>query len=141
MSCLEEQSVARRRFFKNRISARKLDSEIQSVIDYQNYLGFLGVFLFATKCSMTNFTSALRLTLTHEGGFVNNPRDPGGATNLGVTKRIWERYVNKEVDVEDIKNLTYEDVEPLYSKFFWKSIHGDELPIGVSFCVFDMSVN
>ncbi len=38
-----------------------------------------------------NFEKALETILHHEGGFVNHPRDPGGMTNLGVTKRVWGR--------------------------------------------------
>ena len=36
-----------------------------------------------------NFGKCIALVLQHEGGFVNNPKDPGGATNLGVTKKVW----------------------------------------------------
>ena len=40
-----------------------------------------------------NFDAALKAILHHEGGFVNHPKDPGGMTNLGVTKRVWEEWV------------------------------------------------
>ena len=39
-----------------------------------------------------NFSKCLTLILHHEGGWVNHPRDPGGETNLGVTKRVWEEW-------------------------------------------------
>ena len=45
-----------------------------------------------------NFDTALKAILHHEGGFVNHPKDPGGMTNLGVTKRVWEEWVGHEVD-------------------------------------------
>ena len=43
-----------------------------------------------------NFEIALQALLKHEGGFVNDPRDPGGMTNLGVTKKVWEAFVGRE---------------------------------------------
>ena len=45
-----------------------------------------------------NFDTALKALLKHEGGYVNHPQDPGGMTNLGVTKRVWEEFVGHEVD-------------------------------------------
>ncbi len=39
-----------------------------------------------------NFDAALKAILHHEGGFVNHPSDPGGMTNLGVTKKVWEEW-------------------------------------------------
>ncbi len=45
-----------------------------------------------------NFKECLALVLKSEGGYVNNPQDPGGMTNLGVTKRVWEEYTGHEVD-------------------------------------------
>ena len=47
---------------------------------------------------MGNFDNVLRIVLREEGGFVNNPADPGGMTNLGVTKRVWEEFVGHAVD-------------------------------------------
>jgi len=44
-----------------------------------------------------NFRQALQAVLQHEGGFVNHPKDPGGMTNLGVTKKVWEEWVGKVV--------------------------------------------
>lgn len=88
-----------------------------------------------------NFDACLRLTLRHEGGFVNNPRDPGGMTNLGVTKRTWEDWTGRPATEADMRSLTEEDVKPLYHKRFWKAVRGEELPDGIDFCVFDCAVN
>ena len=44
-----------------------------------------------------NFGKSLAAVLVHEGGFINHPRDPGGITNLGVTKRVWEQWVGRKV--------------------------------------------
>lgn len=88
-----------------------------------------------------NFEQCLALVLKHEGGFVNHPKDPGGMTNLGVTKRTWEAYVGHEVDEAAMRALGPEDVAPLYKKNYWDRIKADSLPKGLDYCVFDCAVN
>ena len=88
-----------------------------------------------------NFEPALAALLKHEGGYVNHPKDPGGMTNLGVTKRVWEAYIGKEVTEDDMRNLTPYVVAPLYKTRYWDAVKGDELPAGVDMCVFDCAVN
>ena len=88
-----------------------------------------------------NFDAALKAILHHEGGFVNHPADPGGMTNLGVTKRVWEEWVGHEVDEKTMRGLTPEIVGPMYKVKYWNKIKGDELPTGVDYVVFDAAVN
>jgi hypothetical protein len=88
-----------------------------------------------------NFEQCLSLILKHEGGYVNNPKDPGGMTNLGVTKRVWEEWVGHPVDEAAMKALGPSDVAPLYKKNYWDKIRGDDLPIGVDYACFDLAVN
>jgi lysozyme family protein len=88
-----------------------------------------------------NFESALKAVLHHEGGFVNHPADPGGMTNLGVTKKVWEEWVGHEVDEKTMRGLTPELVGPMYRKKYWDKIRGDDLPEGVDYAVFDAAVN
>lgn len=88
-----------------------------------------------------NFEECLALVLKHEGGFVNNPQDPGGMTNLGVTKVTYEGYVNRHVDEAEMRSLTPNLVAPLYKKMYWDRIKGDDLPVGVDYCLFDLAVN
>lgn len=88
-----------------------------------------------------NFDAALKAILHHEGGYVNHPADPGGMTNLGVTKRVWEEWVGHEVDENAMRGLTPEKVAPLYKVKYWDKIKGDDLPTGVDYCVFDAAVN
>ena len=88
-----------------------------------------------------NFEECLELVLKSEGGFVNNPRDPGGMTNLGVTKVTYEGYVNRHVDEAEMRSLTPALVAPLYKKMYWDRIKGDDLPVGVDYCLFDLAVN
>jgi lysozyme family protein len=88
-----------------------------------------------------NWLPCFSLILRNEGGFVNNPKDPGGATNLGCTKAVWEQYVGHTVTIDDIKALTPTDVEPLYKTKYWDTIKGDDLPHGVDYAVFDFAIN
>jgi lysozyme family protein len=88
-----------------------------------------------------NFDQALEAILHHEGGFVNHPKDPGGMTNLGVTKRVWEEWVGHEVDEKAMRALTPETVGPMYKTKYWDKIKGDELPTGVDYAVFDAAIN
>jgi lysozyme family protein len=88
-----------------------------------------------------NFALCLKLILNHEGGFVNHPKDPGGATNLGITQRVYESWVGYPVDIEEMKSLTVEDVAPIYKANYWDKIKGDLLPSGVDYMVFDFGIN
>ena len=88
-----------------------------------------------------NFDFSLKKVLAHEGGFVNNPRDPGGMTNLGVTKAVWEDYVKRSVDESEMRSLSPDLVAPLYRNRYWDSIRGDDLPAGIDYVVFDCAVN
>jgi lysozyme family protein len=88
-----------------------------------------------------NFDSALKAILHHEGGYVNHPADPGGMTNLGVTKRVWEEWVGHEVDEKTMRALTPEIVSPMYRAKYWDKIKGDDLPAGVDYIVFDAAIN
>ena len=84
-----------------------------------------------------NFQHCLDIILHHEGGWVNHPRDPGGETNLGVTKRVWEAWGGTKPMTE----LTKEDVAPLYEKNYWHKVKADDLPAGFDLAVFDWAVN
>ena len=88
-----------------------------------------------------NFDQCLAAVLHHEGGFVNHPKDPGGMTNLGVTKRVWEEWVGHEVDEKDMRALTPEVVGSMYRKKYWNKVCGDDLPTGLDMAVFDLAVN
>lgn len=88
-----------------------------------------------------NFNQCLKQMLVHEGGFSNNPADPGGMTNLGVTARVWEEWTGHPATEEIMRKLKPEDVEPLYRKKYWDAAQGDLLPSGVDNIVFDTAVN
>lgn len=80
-----------------------------------------------------DFNTAFDRLIGHEGGYVNDPRDPGGETKFGISKRSYP-------DV-DIKRLTRDDAKGIYQRDFWRRVHADTLPDGVAFQVFDFAVN
>lgn len=88
-----------------------------------------------------NFVEALAHVLRHEGGFVNHPSDPGGATNKGVTLAVFRRFYGKSMKVQDLKNITDEQLQHIYRVGYWDKCQCDELPPGVDYCVFDGAVN
>ena len=88
-----------------------------------------------------NFDLSFHALLKHEGGFVMHPKDPGGMTNLGVTKSAWEDYVGHAVDEAQMRALTPDTVMPFYRSRYWNAVGGDSLPGGVDYCVFDCAVN
>ena len=84
-----------------------------------------------------NYVTCLEMILHHEGGYVNHPKDPGGETNLGVTKRVYEDFGGKK----DMKDLVREDVEPIYKQNYWDRMKCDSVPAGLDLCLFDFGVN
>jgi lysozyme family protein len=88
-----------------------------------------------------NFDKCLEMLLSHEGGFVNHPEDPGGITNLGVTKKVYDEWTGRESTEQEMRDLTPEDVAPIYKKNYWDRVKGDSLPSGLDWACFDWCVN
>ena len=88
-----------------------------------------------------NFDHCMEMLLHHEGGYSAHPKDPGGRTNLGVTQRVYEAWIGREVTEQEMKDLTVEDVAPIYRANYWDAVWGDHLPSGVDWSVFDWAVN
>jgi len=88
-----------------------------------------------------NFDICMTMLLAHEGGYVNHPSDPGGMTNLGVTKRTYDEYRGTDIDEEGMRQLTKADVEPIYRRNYWDRCRCQDLPSGVDWAVFDLAVN
>lgn len=84
-----------------------------------------------------NFDECLKMLLHHEGGYINHPSDPGGETNLGVTKKVYQKWGG----TKDMKDLTVEDVAPIYKKNYWDKCKCSNLESGVDWVVFDWAVN
>lgn len=79
------------------------------------------------------FDDAFKFVLRWEGGYVNDPRDPGGETNMGISKRS---YPN-----EDIKGMTHERAKEIYYTDYWRKASCHNLPPAVAFVVFDCAIN
>lgn len=80
-----------------------------------------------------NFDKAFQLIIGAEGGYSNDPRDPGGETKYGICKRS---YPN-----EDIKNMTLDRAKLLYKADYWDKVRGDDIPYPLDIFVFDAAVN
>ena len=89
----------------------------------------------------SNFEPSFKAMIRHEGGYVDHPADPGGATNLGVTIGTLSAWLGRKAEKSEVKALTVETVKPIYRKNYWNTIGGDGLPIGLDYCLFDVSVN
>lgn len=94
------------------------------------------------------FQECVAIVLKHEGGFVDHPADPGGATNHGISLRyarsrgsMFDLDADGDVDRDDILLVTPAKAAMVYREWFWRDVHGDELPAGVDLAVFDYAVN
>jgi len=92
---------------------------------------------------------AVEVVLGHEGGFVNDPRDPGGATNWGISLRFLRAQGGDlgdvdgdgDIDAEDVRRLPQDVAVELYRREFWERYMYGRLPEDVAIKVFDLAVN
>lgn len=90
---------------------------------------------------MNNSARAIPLILKHEGGFSNHAKDPGGATNKGITLATFRRYIKPGGTVADLKALTEAQAVIVYKRQYWDRVVADLLPAGVDYTVADFAVN
>lgn len=90
---------------------------------------------------MNRFEICIPRILKHEGGFVDHPSDPGGATNKGITIATYRRYIKKNGTVADLKKLTTAEAVKVYKAEYWDNVRGNDLPVGVDYVVADFGVN
>lgn len=88
-----------------------------------------------------NFKKCLELVLHHEGGWADDPHDPGGATMKGVTISTFKMHYGNDKTKEDLKSITAEQLEHIYKTGYWDKIKGDKLPSGLDYALFDFAVN
>ena len=91
--------------------------------------------------SAENFDKCLEMLLEHEGGYVNDSRDRGGMTNLGVTKKVYDEWIGRESTEQEMRDLTPDDVAPIYKKNYWNRVKADSLYSGLDWTAFDWAVN
>jgi len=89
-----------------------------------------------------NIETVLAWVLATEGGFVNDPKDPGGPTNMGVTQRVYDAYRKRSGLVpRSVRIINADEVAAIYTRQYWALIRGDDLPSGVDYAVMDYAVN
>lgn len=95
---------------------------------------------------MSRATICIPRILKHEGGFVDDPRDAGGATNRGVTIGTLRSLGmdidgDGDIDVADIKALSEAQAVTIYKRFYWDAVQADLLPVGLDYVLADFAVN
>jgi lysozyme family protein len=88
-----------------------------------------------------NFEKAFNFVMKSEGGYVNNPKDPGGETDLGVTKAAWSTWLKRPIQLGEMAKLQLSDVKPFYKALYWDKAYCSKLPTGLDYCLFDAEVN
>jgi lysozyme family protein len=81
----------------------------------------------------SDWNDAIEFVLAQEGGYGDNPNDPGGETNFGISKKSYPNL--------DIKNLTVEQAREIYRRDFWEPCKCNDLPRAYAIAVFDSAVN
>lgn len=91
---------------------------------------------------MDKFLKYLDWILVHEGGYVNHPKDPGGATNYGITQDVYNNYLHSSgKKSQSVSLITRREVEAIYRVKYWMAIKGDQLPVGWDYAAFDFAIN
>lgn len=88
-----------------------------------------------------NFDTALAFVLRAEGGYVDHPADPGGATNMGITLKTLAAFRAQPVTKDDVRVLGRAEAGQIYRARYWNAVRGDELPAGLDLAMFDLAVN
>lgn len=90
---------------------------------------------------MADFISVIAFSLVQEGGFVDDPRDPGGATNFGIVIAGLSDWRGHPCTVDDVRTMTKPEALAIYRAHYWNTIKGDSLPAGLDLMVFDYGIN
>lgn len=89
-----------------------------------------------------NFQQSTEWMLVHEGGYVNHPKDPGGATNRGATQRTYDGFRDRmKLPRQSVRNITETEVYEIYRTQYWNAVQADLLPDGLDYAVYDFAVN
>jgi lysozyme family protein len=88
------------------------------------------------------FDTCVAFTLREEGGYVDNPADPGGATNMGITLVTLRQYTDDpQIGATQVQEMSVRTARAIYRALYWNPLRADALPRGVDLSVFDMGVN
>ena len=91
---------------------------------------------------LPNFESCLAFVLAEEGGFVDHPDDPGGATNMGITQSVYDAArISGGLPPRSVRAIDPAETRAIYRHRYWAAVRGDDLPAGVDLVIFDAAVN
>lgn len=91
---------------------------------------------------VNRFLWCLPHILKMEGGYVNHPADPGGATNFGITQRTYDRWRKRHVlPVQDVRRIAQEEVRSIYRTDYWQAADCGALAPHMDLVHFDAAVN
>ena len=119
-------------YAQNALAMVRNDANPESAVDYSLYGSDFSKEYIDNMLQDSRFQRAMKRTRVNEGGYVNHPNDRGGATNYGISSRI---YPN-----EDIKNMTRERADAIYYRDYWLKPKIDQLPDEFAEIVFDDGV-
>jgi len=89
----------------------------------------------------SNFERCLAVTLAHEGGWADHPKDPGGSTMKGVTIGTYAQHKGRNVTKDELRAISDSDLRAIYRRGYWDKVRGDDLPAGLDLVAFDGAVN
>lgn len=92
------------------------------------------------------FDAIMEYVFKDEGGYVNHPKDPGGATNMGVTQRTYDWYCElNKISSKNVKDLTKEEAKQVYHQLFWEKSGAKEIAENgnaeLAYVVFDTAIH
>ena len=89
-----------------------------------------------------NFDTCLAFTLKAEGGYSDNPADPGGSTNMGITLATYRQWSDDpNLGTLQVQDMSERTARAIYRSLYWNPLRADALPAGLDLSVFDMGVN
>lgn len=89
-----------------------------------------------------NFDTIFAEILKSEGGYVNNPRDKGGATDKGVTQVVYDEYRRKQgLPLQSVRGISVREAGHIFRDGYWDAVNADNLPDGVDYAVVDFAYN
>ena len=90
---------------------------------------------------MSRYEECLKYILKQEGGYVNNPFDRGGATNYGITQRVYNNYLTKcQLPLRSVAEIDMHEVSTIYQQEYWDKCHCSNIPIPLDLLVMDSAV-
>lgn len=90
---------------------------------------------------LADFDTIMIHIFEYEGGYVDHPRDPGGATNMGITFRTLEGWLGYPITKQDVKDLSKSTAKEIYRARYWNAVEADTMPPGLNMVLMDAAVN